>query len=115
MQAPAGRVNDLIRLPSGALIPCSRVWFALLNQDDIRHLRVIQDDRDRFRLLLVTAVTFSPERLADIRAAALESLGEPVTLDVQIVDAMPADAGKDRWFVSNLPPEAPGGGGPAGV
>ena len=104
MRPPAGRVNDLIRLPSGARMPCPRVLFALFNQDDIHHLRFIQDDRDRFRLLLAPTGAFSAERLAHFRAVVLESLGEPVEVEVQVVDAMPADAGKDRWFVSNLPP-----------
>jgi phenylacetate-CoA ligase len=105
MSVPAGRVNDLIRLPSGAVMPCTRVLFGLFGEDDIQQLRFIQDDHDRFRLLLVPSAAFRPARLAHFRAVVLESLGEPVAVSVEAVESIPSEPGKHRWFVSKLPRE----------
>jgi phenylacetate-CoA ligase len=100
--APVGRERALMILPSGARQAPSGVAFRLHGVDSIHQYRLIQERRDEFRLLLVPVTEFRQETLALLRAEVLDAIGEPVRLDIQVVESIPEERGKFRWFISKL-------------
>lgn len=100
--APVGRVHAVMVLPSGARRAANGVTLHLNRIDSIHQLRFIQEAVDHFRLLLVPTREFNQETLAFIRSRVLDAIGEPVRLDIQVVESIPEERGKFRWFISKL-------------
>jgi phenylacetate-CoA ligase len=83
-----GRMMDYFPLPSGRIIhPYSIVpQLGRAGVPWMRAYRLLQERRDRFVLTLVAGTAPSDAQLAMIRRTIVEGIGEPVQVDVQLVD-----------------------------
>ena len=106
--APLGREGDIIALPSGRIVSPFWCFFVLRRHLDILRFRIIQERVDHLTVLLVTQSPWPESTLAELRREVLDQIGEPVTIDVRVVDAIPEEKDKFRSFVSRLS-AAPGG------
>jgi phenylacetate-CoA ligase len=104
ISAPLGRQEDVLRLPSGRILSTVNLRAIMNRVDGVYHYRYIQDSLDRFVLQLVLWKQPGEEALAQVRRQVLDYLGEPVSLDLEIVDQLPEDKGKFRAFISKVSP-----------
>ena len=107
-----GRINDFLVLPSGKKISYLYVQRAIFhrilrkNIFAITQYQIVQDRRDRIILKIVKGREFSP-RILDMIKKSLESeferLGEPLEVNVEIVDEIPMGrTGKRRLLISKV-------------
>jgi phenylacetate-CoA ligase len=106
ISAPLGRSNDLIRLPSGKILSADPLEFILRKVDSIEQFRIVQESIGHLVLQLVFRKAPDNDLIHSIRSRVLESLAEPVRVDIQCVDFVHDANSKFRTFVSNLPDEA---------
>lgn len=101
--APDGRQEEVILLPGGRLV--QPVWcLAVLRQyRDILQLRIIQERVDHLMVLIVASKPLADHVPDEMGRQITEKLGEPVTVDVQLVDSIPEEKEKFRCFVTHLP------------
>lgn len=99
---PQGRYEDVVRLPSGGLRSALGLGTVVDEFDEVDQYRFIQESRDHLVVKLVLFREAGAEALADFRAGLREYLGEPMRLDVDIVDSIPQDSYKFRKFISKL-------------
>jgi phenylacetate-CoA ligase len=104
---PVGREYDLVRLPSGRILPTIPLFRIVNKLDGIEQYRIIQESHDHFVLLMVPRDNPEQAVLSDLRARLIRYLGEPAGFDIQIVDFMQEDAPKFKKFISKLPPSDP--------
>lgn len=100
---PQGREGDMVRLPSGRVmspLPFNPIIWSI---SGIEHYRIIQESLDHFVLQLVFRENPQDEILLKIRSAIMNYIGEPVRLDIQIVDFIQDEELKFRAFISKLP------------
>jgi len=102
ISAPKGRHEDMVRLPSGQLRSALGLGTVVDEFDEVDQYRFIQENRDH--LVVQLKLFREPEggALARFRAGLMEYLGEPMRLDIHVVDAIPEDKLKFRKFVSKL-------------
>jgi phenylacetate-CoA ligase len=107
ISAPLGRQDDVLRLPSGRILPTVNVGGPIITTvDSVDQFRLTQERLDHFVLQLVLLKHPGEEVLDQVRRRVLQYLGEPVRLDVEIVDRLPEDKGKFRRFISRVPQAA---------
>jgi hypothetical protein len=100
---PPGREDDVIVLPSGKrLYPLDCDAFADL--DEVRQYRFIQRQADRIELQVQLRHLPDEETLPKIRSHVDGWLGEPVAIDVRIVERFPDRKLKFRTFISKPAP-----------
>jgi phenylacetate-CoA ligase len=109
ISAPLGRQDDVLTLPSGRILPPVGLALIMRIVDGVDQFRFIQERPDHFVLQLVLWKHLGEEVLARVRTQVLDYLGEPVSLDVQIVDRLPEEKGKLRKFISKVSPPASAG------
>ena len=84
-----GRVADYLKLPNGRLVHPQDVaresYHAALW---IRQLQVVQDELDKFRLLVVPARQPAADEQSALTSAMVEFLGQGVTFDVVLVESI---------------------------
>jgi len=102
MKPPIGRDWDVVELPSGKLLSPWGIHPFLRELDALQQFRFTQERTDYFVLQLVLARPFPASELATLRRQLLHHLGEPVTLDIKVVDAIEEDASKSRTFISKI-------------
>ena len=66
---------------------------------------MIQETVDHLTLLLVTRGPWARETIEELRRKLLEQLGEPLTIDIRLVDVIPEERDKFRAFITRLPAE----------
>jgi phenylacetate-CoA ligase len=67
----------------------------------IRKFKIVQEDADHTRVMLVPDEGFDPGIEGRIRAGMAQRLGQDVRIDVEVVSDIPAEAsGKFRYVVS---------------
>ncbi len=103
ISAPAGRHEDVVRLPSGTIRSALGLGLIVDEVDGIDQYRVVQERPDLLVVKLVLWQDLGPEVLAHFEDRLLEYLAEPVSIDVQIVDHIPDEGAKSRKFISRLP------------
>jgi phenylacetate-CoA ligase len=102
---PQGRESDMVVLPSGrTLTPLSFNAPIRLLWPKVERWRLTQHALDHlsYSLVLVTRAKFDPPDLDELRRSCLAILGEPVRLDINIVEAIPDSGLKFSPFVSEL-------------
>ncbi|MDH4209055.1 MAG: hypothetical protein OEV76_09295, partial [Anaerolineae bacterium] len=104
ISAPLGRQDDVLRLPSGKILSTINLGTIMKTVDGVDQFRFTQERLDQFVLQLVLWKHPGEERLAQVRSQVIDYLGEPVSLDVVIVDRLPQDKGKFRRFISKVSP-----------
>lgn len=96
-----GRTTDFVVARDGTVMHGLALIYVVRDLPGVRQFKIIQESRDRTRVLLVAGDGFSPAVAETIRTGFRARLGEPVQIDVQCVDDIPAEAsGKFRYVVS---------------
>jgi len=106
ISAPLGRQDDVVRLPSGNILSAFGLTMAAMATDGVDQFRFIQESLDHIVLQLVLWKHPGEGVLAQVRREILEYLGEPVSLDVEIVPRLSEDKVKFRRFISKIPEPA---------
>jgi phenylacetate-CoA ligase len=104
ISAPVGRQDDVLRLPSGKILSPMNLAVIVMKIDGIDQFRYTQESLNHIVLRLVLWKHPGQETLDHVREQILDYLGEPVSLDLQIVHRLPEDKGKFRRFISKVPP-----------
>jgi phenylacetate-CoA ligase len=102
MKPPVGRDWDVVALPSGKLLSPWGIHPFLRELDALQQFRFTQERINYFVLQLVLARPVAADGLATLRRQLLQHLGEPVTLDIEVVDAIEAGPLKFRTFISKV-------------
>jgi phenylacetate-CoA ligase len=105
---PRGRVDDVVRLPSGKLTSPWPFTFLLRNMNELEQYRITQESAEHLIVELAFRGDPSADTLRQLRSRFMEYLGEPVRVDIQCVDRIRHETLKSRSFVSKLA----GKGGP---
>ncbi|MEJ2718767.1 MAG: hypothetical protein P8182_16840 [Deltaproteobacteria bacterium] len=100
---PMGREDDMVKLPSGRLMTQNVFHYSLAKCTGVEQWRVIQESEEQFVVKLVMPEKPDGEMLEDLRAKCLQYLGEPVRVDIQLVDFMEDETEKFRTFISKVP------------
>jgi len=103
ISAPLGRHEDVVRLPSGALRSALGLGTVVDAFDEVDQYRFTQESRDHLVVKLKLFREVGEGALAQFRAGLLEYLGEPMRLDIDIVNSIPEDRYKFRKFISKVP------------
>jgi phenylacetate-CoA ligase len=104
MRPPAGRDWDLIELPSGRLVPPWGVSATLVPLPELRQYRVVQKSVDRLLIQLRCEPAPAPGAVDALRAKLEQHFGEPLRLDIELVERIDEGAGKFRVYVSEIAP-----------
>jgi phenylacetate-CoA ligase len=104
MKAPVGRDWDVIRLPSGRLLSPWGFNIFVRSLEGLLQFRFVQTSLDRIVVKLRFAAPPDPSLLAALRAEVERHVGEPMRIELELVDAFAEDALKFRSFLSELAP-----------
>jgi phenylacetate-CoA ligase len=98
-----GRVDDMVRTPTGRMVSPNSLTNALEAVDGIRQFRIIQKAVDTLLVLTVPGIGFSERTPAVIRGALGDLVGKEVRTDVSVVAEIPREpTGKIRAVVSEI-------------
>jgi phenylacetate-CoA ligase len=102
-----GRVMDRFELPCGRSVhPYTLVNPLAQRAPWLRRYQIVQEQLDRIsvKVVPITGQAPTPETLADLRQAIVENLGTSVSVHIEVVSEIPADAsGKFRPYYSLVP------------
>jgi phenylacetate-CoA ligase len=101
---PLGRENDVLTLPSGKILSSLGLGTIINEYAGIERWRVIQETPEDFTLRLVMKDKPEADLFRTMRAQILAYLGEPVNLNIQLVEFIVEDTPKFRSFVSKVSP-----------
>ncbi len=96
--APAGRQDDLVRLPSGRVQASWRLQAVIRRFPEIDQYRVVQDGRAHITIRVCVRKPWPEERCRRLGAAVREALEEDFDVEVRLTEFMPARNGKFRDF-----------------
>ena len=102
IEAPLGRQEDVVRLPSGRLRSVLGLGILVDGVDGIDRYRFIQQSHDHLTVKLVLCRDVEEQTLQAFRARIQQYLGEPICVDVQVVDQLPEPNLKFRKFISKV-------------
>jgi len=101
IESVAGRTDDAIKLPDGRVI--GRLDHIFKAVGGIIEAQIRQDRGDEVTILVVPAATFSERDKEILQRNARERLGEVVSIEIRLVDAIQRTAnGKLRGVVCNI-------------
>jgi phenylacetate-CoA ligase len=104
IDAPLGRDTDLIVLPSGRMVtPLATGVLMRSLASVVERWRLTQHSPDYFSLSLVPRTPIDPADLDVYKRSFVSWLGEPVRLDIRIVERVPEIGPKTSPFVSEVP------------
>jgi len=98
-----GRFEDFIILPNGRIISPIVVSRYFENIEGIAEYRIIQEAKDNFIIKLVLKERHNDDIFLQLRERLSKGLGEDVTINIKVVDAIPRN-GKLRRVVSKCIP-----------
>ncbi|HET7031782.1 MAG TPA: phenylacetate--CoA ligase family protein [Casimicrobiaceae bacterium] len=99
-----GRTTDFVVAHDGTVLHGLALIYVVRDLPGIESFKVIQESRDRTRVLLVRGEAFQPNAVASIVEGFKRRLGQSVDVRVEIVDAIPPEkSGKFRYIVSHVP------------
>jgi phenylacetate-CoA ligase len=102
LQDIQGRSTDFVVAADGTVMHGLSLIYILRDLPGIQAFKVIQESRERTRVLLVTEPEFQPSAIAQIVSGFQQRLGGGVTVDVERVDSILAEkSGKFRYIVSH--------------
>ena len=100
-----GRADDLLLGLDGARVPGQVVVLLFRDLPGIAAFKVVQEEADRVRILLVPTEEFSDTAEATIREGFRARLGAAMRVEVETVESIPREAsGKYRTVVSRVGP-----------
>ncbi|CAG0982967.1 phenylacetate-CoA ligase [Burkholderiales bacterium] len=100
IEAPSGRVWDMITLPSGRLFAPMACATVLRRSAGIDQYRLTQVAPDRIVVELVPGAGFCAPSLAQLGEELVRSLGEPVAIEFRTVDFIRSRTAKFKVFES---------------
>jgi len=103
MRILEGRSEDFIILPSGRVISPYTVSCCFEGIEGIVEYRVVQETRSNFNIQLVLREGGEDDLLAQLGDRFKKEFGEDITIDIEVVDAIPRD-GKLRAVTSRCLP-----------
>jgi len=104
MSAPVGRASDVIRLPSGRAVSPLALSTGIRTFPGIQRFQIVQRARDHLQIDLMAPGGLSePDRLALARLLQTR-LGEPVRLNLRLVDRFETSGIKTRDFLPEPSP-----------
>lgn len=111
LKALQGRIIDFITLPDGRQFHPFRVLneIVIAGSDWIAEYQLIQEELDRFRLMVVPARTVKDEEEILLRQAMAQELGAAAQLMIEWVDAIPVSGSGKFHFCRSLVTAAQGG------
>jgi len=102
-----GRTTDFVVAHDGTVLHGLALIYVVRDLPGIESFKVIQESRDRIRVLLVRGEAFQPNAVASIVDGFKRRLGQAVDVRVEMVDAIPPEkSGKFRYVVSHVPANA---------
>jgi len=102
-----GRTTDFVVAMDGTVMHGLALIYILRDIPGVKSFKIIQESVGRIRILLVAGDEFEPGMDENIRAGFRERLGGGVTVEIEQVDEISAEAsGKFRYVVSHVDPDA---------
>jgi phenylacetate-CoA ligase len=99
-----GRTTDFVVAYDGTVLHGLALIYVVRDLPGIESFKVIQESRDRTRVLLVRGPGFEADAVASIVEGFKRRLGDRVDVRVEIVEAIaPEKSGKFRYVVSHVP------------
>jgi phenylacetate-CoA ligase len=96
-----GRATDFVVAQDGTVMHGLALIYVVRELPGIRKFKIVQEDADHTRVMLVPDEGFDPGIEGRIRAGMAQRLGQDVRIDVEVVSDIPAEAsGKFRYVVS---------------
>ena len=102
IKPPVGRDWDVIRLPSGRLLSPWGFNIFVRSLEGLLQFRFVQKSLDRIVVKLRFAAPPDPAVLTTLRDQFARHVGEPITVELELVDAFEEGALKFRSFISEL-------------
>lgn len=103
LQEVEGRNTDFIVAADGTVMHGLALIYVLRDLPGIERFRIVQESLDRVVVQLVPGERFEQARVGDIVTGMRARLGATVTVDVQLVDGIPAErSGKFRYVLSHV-------------
>ena len=100
-----GRTTDFVVARDGTVMHGLALIYVVRDIPGVERFKIVQEDLEHTRVLVVTGAEFDPSALAVIERGIGQRLGEGVGVTVQQVDDIPAEAsGKFRYIVSRVDP-----------
>lgn len=97
-----GRSTDFVIAADGTVMHGLSLIYILRDLAGVQSFKVVQESREKTRVLLVTGPDFLPGAPAQIVAGFKRRLGAGVEVQVDVVDVIPAEkSGKFRYIVSH--------------
>ena len=112
IRPPAGREWERIELPSGKLLSPFGISASVVWLPELLQYRVIQKELDRLVVQLHCDQAPAPDAIRTVRARLERYIGEPMRIDLELVDRIEEIAGKARVYVSELAPRDAGPAAP---
>ena len=103
MKVLEGRSDDFIILPSGRIIPPYVTSMYFSNIEGIAEYKIIQETRQHFIIQIVPREEYDDALFLQLKGRFIKGFNEPVTIDIEVVDAIPR-SGKLRRVVSKCLP-----------
>ena len=98
-----GRSTDFVRASDGTAMHGLALIYILREIPGLKTFKIIQEELQRTRVLLVTEPGFAPDALDIIRKGFQQRLGRDVRVDIELVADIPAErSGKFRYVVSRV-------------
>lgn len=103
MDNVATKTEDILTLKDGRLISPSVLTHPFKPMDCIEASQIIQKDYDRIGIRLVPRSDYTPSVGATLVRELRDRLGEDVSIEIELTDALPQSAnGKFKWVISEV-------------
>ncbi len=98
-----GRSTDFLVARDGTVMHGLSLIYIVRDLPGVRQFKIVQESLDLTRIQLVVDGSFDRANLAKIEAGGRARLGESVTIQVELVEAIPPEkSGKYRYVVSRV-------------
>jgi phenylacetate-CoA ligase len=103
-----GRTTDFVVAHDGTVMHGLALIYVLREQSGIESFKIVQESRERVRVQVVPAAPLTAATRSAIDSGLRARLGAAVRVDIEEVDAIPAErSGKFRYVVSNVEARGP--------
>ena len=100
-----GRSTDFLVAQDGTVMHGLSLIYIVRDLAGVKQFKITQKTLDLTEILLVTDDRFDRSHLESIERGAKARLGEAVTVNVRLVDDIPAEkSGKYRYVISHVAP-----------
>lgn len=100
----AGRIQDVIILPSGKFVVGEFITHMFVGADGIKSFQFVQESLDEFVMYVVKGEDYDENVLEGVRQNILQILGSGINLKTVFVDEVPlTSSGKLRSVISKVP------------